>query len=60
MPTVAHTAEETRRAWDEYADSLRGLEGQQYDEAEQLAWERLQETLGDERDTSALHHPPVG
>jgi hypothetical protein len=60
MPTVAHTAEDTRRAWDDYADSLRGLEGAEYDRAEEEAWQRLQEALDDLRGVTALNHPPVG
>jgi hypothetical protein len=60
MPTVAHTAEDTRRAWDDYADSLRGLEGAEYDRAEEEAWQRLQEALDDLRGATALNHPPVG
>jgi hypothetical protein len=47
MPTVAHiTEEDTRRAWAEYQASLQGLEGLEYELAEQEAWERLQDVLG--------------
>ena len=46
MVTVTPQLEqETRRAWEGYADSLRGLEGAEYDQAEEEAWERLQATL---------------
>ena len=46
MTTVTPQLEqETRRAWSEYADSLRGLEGAEYDRAEQDAWAQLQATL---------------
>lgn len=46
MPTVAQSSELlTRRAWSDYAMSLEGLEGAEYDVAEQEAWDRLQETL---------------
>jgi hypothetical protein len=46
MPTVARNiAEEQRRAWDEYAERLRGLEGEEYDRAEQEAWDELQAAL---------------
>lgn len=55
--------QETRRAWSDYADSLRGLEGQEYDRAEQDAWEELQATLHalDAADAEAqLRDPRVG
>jgi hypothetical protein len=56
MPTVAHiTEEETRRAWAEYVASLQGLDGMEYELAEQEAWERLQDVLGT-RDTA---DPPL-
>ncbi|MDQ3741188.1 MAG: hypothetical protein M3389_09630 [Actinomycetota bacterium] len=46
MTTVTpHLKQETRRAWGDYADRLRGLEGAEYDAAEQEAWEHLQATL---------------
>ena len=46
MTTVTpHLEQETRRAWSDYADTLRGLEGAEYDRAEQDAWEQLQATL---------------
>jgi hypothetical protein len=46
MTTVTPQREqETRRAWSDYADALRGLEGTDYDAAEQDAWKQLQETL---------------
>ena len=46
MPTVARNIEdEQRRAWDDYADRLRGLEGAEYDRAEAEAWEELQTVL---------------
>jgi hypothetical protein len=46
MPTLTpQLEEETRRAWAEYAERLRGLEGEEYDRAEQDAWEQLQATL---------------
>ena len=56
MPTVTHNSElQTRRAWAEYAASLDGLEGAEYDLAEQEAWERLQDTLR----TLAEDGPPL-
>jgi len=61
MPTAARIAdEEERRAWADYAATLEGLEGAEYDRAEQEAWDLLQETLDDLRDASTLRRPPVG
>ena len=62
MTTVTPQLEqETRRAWSEYADSLRGLEGAEYDRAEQESWQQLQQTLealgGGE---TSLREPPLG
>jgi len=61
MTTVTPNLQETRRAWGDYADSLRGLEGEEYDRAEKEAWEQLQATLhalaGGE---ISLDDPPVG
>ena len=37
--------QETRQAWSDYAESLQGLEGAEYDRAEHDAWEQLQATL---------------
>jgi hypothetical protein len=34
-----------REAWDAYRDSLRDLEGPDYEEAEGVSWERLQRAL---------------
>ena len=34
-----------REAWEAYRESLRDLEGADYEEAERLSWARLQETL---------------
>ena len=62
MTTVTPNArQETRRAWSDYADRLRGLEGAEYERAEQDAWEQLQATLDaiDAAD-SPLDHPSVG
>ena len=62
MTTVTPQLEqETRRAWSDYAESVRGLEGADYDRAEQDAWEQLQATLnalgvGEEHS----REPPVG
>ena len=35
----------TKAAWTNYSDTLRDLDGKDYDEAEKTSWERLQETL---------------
>lgn len=40
-------AELEREAWSEYRESLRGLEGRAYDEAETAAWDDLQALLGE-------------
>lgn len=62
MTTVTPNVEqETRRAWAQYADRLRGLDGGEYDAAEQDAWDELQtalQALG--APVAPLHHPPVG
>jgi hypothetical protein len=61
MPTVARTVEEeTRRAWGLYAARLEGLEGEEYDRAEQEAWAALQDTLDELQGGSSLGHPAVG
>ena len=62
MTTVTpHLQQETRRAWSDYADRLRGLEGAEYARAEQEAWEPLQAVrpaLG--AADAQLHDPSVG
>lgn len=61
MATVTDNLEqETRRAWSDYADSLRGLEGAEYDRAEAAAWDQLQATLNALGATVALDDPSVG
>lgn len=42
----------TRRAWSAYQESLRELDGAEYEAAEPRAWERLQRRL------AALDAPP--
>ena len=42
---VPGTDERTRVAWTVYRDSLRDLQGRDYDEAEDQAWEALQREL---------------
>lgn len=39
--------ERGREAWDAYADALRELQGRDYEQAEDGAWERLQQRLHD-------------
>ena len=34
-----------REAWEAYRESLRELQGADYEEAERISWARLQETL---------------
>lgn len=49
---LADIDERERQAWDAYSDSLRGLEGKAYEDAEGDSWDRLQKRLrqlGDER-----------
>ena len=61
MPTIPLLSpEETRRAWDAYAEATRGLEGTEYDRAEEEAWRQLQEALGGSATAPALPPPPVG
>ena len=62
MATVTPQLEqETRRAWSEYAETLRGLEGTEYDQAEQEAWEQLQATLHALGVAESPHpDPPLG
>jgi hypothetical protein len=37
--------DDTRRAWDDYAEGLRELTGDEYELAEHDSWERLQQEL---------------
>lgn len=39
--------EDVNRAWSTYRQSLLGLEGAEYEEAEQRCWDRLQRQLGE-------------
>jgi hypothetical protein len=45
MMTVVDSEELQRRMWADYLERLRGLEGADYDRAEQEAWQELQEAL---------------
>ena len=61
MRTAARSMEEEkRRAWSVYAEQLHGLEGEEYDRAEQEAWTRLQDTLDELQGGSSLRYPSVG
>ena len=49
---LADIDERERQAWEAYSDSLRGLGGKEYEDAEGDSWDRLQKRLrqlGDER-----------
>jgi hypothetical protein len=45
MMTLADSGELQRQMWADYLERLRGLEGAEYDRAEQEAWQELQEAL---------------
>ena len=42
---LADLDERTRRAWADYTEALRELEGRDYEDAEDESWDRLQEQL---------------
>jgi outer membrane protein assembly factor BamD (BamD/ComL family) len=42
---LADIEERTREAWSLYSESLRDLQGQDYEEAERESWGRLQKEL---------------
>jgi hypothetical protein len=42
---LADIDQRQRQAWAAYSDDLRGLEGQDYEEAEGESWDRLQRKL---------------
>ena len=54
------TALDEQQAWQDYADRLRGLEGEEYDRAEQEAWEELQAALREVRGEPATGDDTVG
>jgi hypothetical protein len=60
MPTVARNIEDEQRAWRDYADRLRGLDGAEYAEAEEAAWEALQAALGEAAQVPATADGVVG
>ena len=47
------TVVDEQQAWQEYAERLRGLEGAEYDRAEEAAWEDLQAALREARGEEA-------
>ena len=55
-----HVEQATQDAWAEYAESLKGLAGAEYEREEQAAWERLQATLNELQASSRLTDPPIG
>jgi hypothetical protein len=42
---LADIEERTRQAWATYTETLRDLQGKDYEEAEDESWDRLQKTL---------------
>ena len=42
---LAAIDERTRQAWAAYTDTLRDLQGKDYEDAEDESWDRLQKTL---------------
>jgi hypothetical protein len=42
---LAEIEQRQRQAWETYSDSIRGLEGNEYEEAEGESWDRLQTKL---------------
>ncbi len=56
MATVTESEQAAQQAWAAYAERLDGLEGRDYDHAEQDAWEELQATLDALREGSLLPH----
>ena len=54
------TVVDEQQAWLQYADRLRDLEGEEYDRAEQEAWEDLQAALRESRGEAATTDHNVG
>jgi hypothetical protein len=42
---LAEIEQRQRQAWETYSDGLRGLQGNEYEEAEGESWDRLQTKL---------------
>jgi len=51
---LADLDERTRQAWTAYNESLRDLQGRDYEEAEDASWGRLQKRLKQLEDERAL------
>ena len=51
---LADLDERTRQAWSSYNESLRDLQGRDYEEAEDASWGRLQKRLKQLEDERAL------
>ena len=51
---LADLDERTRQAWSAYNESLRDLQGRDYEEAEDASWGRLQKRLKQLEDERAL------
>ena len=51
---LADIDERTRQAWSTYNESLRDLQGQDYEQAEDESWGRLQKRLKQLEDERAL------
>ncbi len=62
--TLEEVVERTQEAWTIYREELRGLQGRDYDDAEDRAWQRLQQELGELEERraqleAALAAPPA-
>ena len=51
---LAEVEERRKEAWAFYSDTLRDLQGRDYEEAEHESWNRLQETLRELEDERRL------
>jgi hypothetical protein len=60
MRTAPLSPLDEQQAWQDYADRIRGLEGEEYDRAEAEAWTELQAALGEPRDEAATADDSVG
>ena len=60
MPALTRAGDEQERRWREYLERLRGLEGAEYDRAEEEAWEELQRALRDAGDEPRQNQGTLG
>jgi hypothetical protein len=51
---LADIEQRERQAWESYSDSLAGLEGRDYEDAEGESWDRLQRKLRELEDERQL------